>query len=190
MSSAVLVSGLSVGSHVLLASARSAILATSSAGQNVDPYNVGSSTGGIWKSTNLGNTWQQVFSSSVEKMIFHPTTPSTIFAATAGHSDTTANILISINSGASFQATPLSPPAVDCINAGVTNAQNHVVAVSFSSSGTVIFSGIYFEKQDNQGNVQDYCYAFSWSSDSGNTWTAFNNVPLSSDEVTIGGQGM
>ncbi len=70
-----------------------------------DPLLIYTGGAGLRKSTDGGSTWTEIFPGAVRTVVFHPTTPNTIFVGCGGACDGTANnqgIRKSTNGGATW----------------------------------------------------------------------------------------
>lgn len=118
-------------------------------------------TNGIWRSTNGGTSFTQVNTSSIRELVFNPTKPNTVFAA----SKTGAVLLRSYDGGASWTQMTSGLPTSSA-------ARRYAIDVSKADTNYVYLMAT---------NTSDNMEGFYRSTDGGTSWTqmvgASPNIP-------------
>lgn len=180
--------------NIILVSSQRGVVLTNVNSTAIDVYGTGVLTGGglggIWKSSNLGASFSQVFSGQGIQQVQQSAVTSFIFYALSWNA-LTPLFLFSSSSGDNWQSS--SFPSLTSACPGATAVGNAVLSVSNSGGSQLTVAGFFLAQFDELGNVRanTQCYALYYSSDVGTSlnWQLVPNIPTQGSAFDLGAQG-
>ena len=161
----------------------------------------GAAGGGLWKSTDGGNSWMtttdDLASLGVSGIAIHPSDPNTIYLATGdgdGGDNYSIGVVKSTDGGLNFSSTGLnwSTSSYQLIRRILIDADNPAIIMVATSGGIYkssnngmtwanVLSGDFYDLEAKPGNGETTWYASTAnniyrSTNEGNTWTSVYNV--------------